>query len=156
MMQNVPTLPKLLTSPTLRVKAVAGAVVLAGLLLASVFSIRFALADATAANVDAAFTTAYVDAYRGGAVIKLSDQARWLDEIKHAIALAPANGDQTAFQRQRCTNLCRPASAKIGASSRTGTTAPLIPASATPYSDAWDVAKVGSAFCCSPFEDTRL
>lgn len=99
-MQNVPTLPKLLTSPTFRLKAVAGAVVVAGLLLASVFSIRFALADATAANVDAAFTTAYVDAYRGGAVIKLSDQARWLDEIKHANALAPANGahHELAFQ----------------------------------------------------------
>ncbi len=88
------------TSLTLGVKAVTAAVAVAGLLFASILSIRFALADVTAANVDEAFTTAYLDAYRGGAVIKLSDQARWLDEIKRANALAPANGahHELAFQ----------------------------------------------------------
>ncbi len=93
-------MPNRSTSASLRVNAVTVVVAVMGLLFASILSIRFALADATAANVDEAFTTAYLDAYRGGAVIKLSDQARWLDEIKQANALAPANGahHELAFQ----------------------------------------------------------
>ncbi len=99
-MPNAPTSTKSPTTPRMGVKAMTVGVAVAGLLLASVFSVRFALADATAANVDTAFTTAYVAAYRGGAVIKLSDQSRWLNDIKQANHLAPASGapHELAFQ----------------------------------------------------------
>ena len=72
-----------------RIKVTAICVAIIGLLLASIVSVRFAVSDFTVAGVDAKFIAAYAGAFRGGELIKLSDQSRWLGDIKKASSLAP-------------------------------------------------------------------